>query len=426
MNKQMDSVFNYNLFFNGNLCHVCKKQNETLKTCSTCKAIAYCSREHQKIDWKKHKELCSIISNTNHLFDNFSVKTYEDFVKMKKTSYLLLKKKLQRNLYAYEEQMCMSPRVCEFCFFRKVTTYCEICRNVSYCSEEHKKSHRDQHKKHCEELKLSLELDLKSYYSELSSVDVTEKDFSNSLKVLPNSLNDLIHLYDDSLSISKDDIEIIRKSELIAPAATILYGMEASGFLIDRTYLKNTLTIHIVGADVNEMSLLWKIMSELPFHWVRNLKSLEYIVIGPELGHNGTTEKFKNQLCFSCKLREAKTRCTFHTQLYHNIVDMLEKPDLVVVFNSGLHEFKDDPKNNLWKDSIPSLLKYPGIPLILTAYTSDEIAEDIALLEKDISNVKVISPPHRNPFSNMRPLKNFDSQNEPVYYLNGHIAVLLK
>jgi len=39
-------------------CVVCSISNEKLLRCSQCKCVFYCSREHQKIDWKKHKSQC--------------------------------------------------------------------------------------------------------------------------------------------------------------------------------------------------------------------------------------------------------------------------------------------------------------------------------------------------------------------------------
>ena len=46
-------------------CMVCKKgasPSEPLKKCSRCSCMFYCSKEHQKQDWKTHKVLCSYIA----------------------------------------------------------------------------------------------------------------------------------------------------------------------------------------------------------------------------------------------------------------------------------------------------------------------------------------------------------------------------
>lgn len=40
-----------------NICVVCGKGDYLLR-CSRCKSVYYCSKEHQKLDWKKHKSNC--------------------------------------------------------------------------------------------------------------------------------------------------------------------------------------------------------------------------------------------------------------------------------------------------------------------------------------------------------------------------------
>ena len=42
----------------GMKCMVCGRFERLLR-CSRCKAAVYCSREHQRLDWKRHKSHCS-------------------------------------------------------------------------------------------------------------------------------------------------------------------------------------------------------------------------------------------------------------------------------------------------------------------------------------------------------------------------------
>lgn len=37
-------------------CAVCDKESRT--RCAACSGVFYCSAEHQKEDWKKHKPIC--------------------------------------------------------------------------------------------------------------------------------------------------------------------------------------------------------------------------------------------------------------------------------------------------------------------------------------------------------------------------------
>ncbi|CAG9825419.1 unnamed protein product [Phaedon cochleariae] len=421
----------YCTFFNSNVCHVCKTFDKPLKRCSSCKVMVYCSTDHQRSDWKYHKELCLIIKSASDTYKE-SVNTFADLLNDQYLKHIYWQEKLKRKLYDFEMQMWMFPRFCAVCYSQEATIFCAKCHNISYCSEEHKKHHQSQHEMHCNELKLSLEMDLFTFSQSLPDhyLEVSPNDIEDSISALPENLKQLMSMYDENYSTEnvKDigpHIIQIRKSQVIAPVATIIYGLEGSGFLSDRIFPKEELVVHLVGADITEMGLLWRIMSELPFHWIKNLRNFEYFIIGPDLNHSGTTDKFTNQLCLSCKSKKSTTRITFHEQLYHNIVGILKKPDVVVALNSGLHEFSNHPEDT-WKDSIPFLCQSPGVPLILTAYTKEEIIADINIVRKANKKVKVLVEPHRNPFSNLKPLRNFSSDIDPIYYINGFIAVLLK
>src|SRR6218665_1278061 len=42
----------------GELCVYCRLENSKMKKCTKCKSAAYCSRECQRADWKRHKTEC--------------------------------------------------------------------------------------------------------------------------------------------------------------------------------------------------------------------------------------------------------------------------------------------------------------------------------------------------------------------------------
>jgi hypothetical protein len=46
-------------------CPLCDKTTNLL-TCGKCKAVSYCSKEHQKMHWKQHKKVCSSDTNNEH------------------------------------------------------------------------------------------------------------------------------------------------------------------------------------------------------------------------------------------------------------------------------------------------------------------------------------------------------------------------
>ena len=44
-------------------CGFCGKSNLDLQKCTGCKSVVYCSREHQKKDWRAHKAMCKFLRN---------------------------------------------------------------------------------------------------------------------------------------------------------------------------------------------------------------------------------------------------------------------------------------------------------------------------------------------------------------------------
>jgi len=50
-------VINWPVFSTGMECVVCKKKDD-LQVCTGCRNVYYCGKDHQKADWKAHKELC--------------------------------------------------------------------------------------------------------------------------------------------------------------------------------------------------------------------------------------------------------------------------------------------------------------------------------------------------------------------------------
>lgn len=51
-------------------CGLCRARHchdgTPLLACSACKSVHYCCREHQKKDWKKHKNLCMMVQEVVH------------------------------------------------------------------------------------------------------------------------------------------------------------------------------------------------------------------------------------------------------------------------------------------------------------------------------------------------------------------------
>ncbi|XP_057653853.1 uncharacterized protein LOC130892442 [Diorhabda carinulata] len=431
MNEQFDPEV-YCSYYHSNLCHVCKISGK-LKRCSQCRSIAYCSQEHQKFDWKYHKKFCAAMTRANSDCEFIAIRNFEDLLTVKKIKFRLLCKYLQRQLSIYENQICMFSRHCEICYSPNIYSECDKCKSVFFCSDDHKFKFEHFHQKNCSEFKLNLEIGLFTKFNN-EEVDLFVCDISKKLQTLPHSLSELVELYDKSSKHGYDDImQKLRKHDCLSPIATILYGLEQSNLIVDRIAVKDELTIHIVGGSIYETVRQWRHMAELGFHWIHNLVKLDFMVIGPELDFDGTTV-FTHQLCETCEQRKCQTMCSFHTQLYHDKINHIKKPDAVVAFNSGLHTCyseklvnEDDLPEYLWANSIKYLVKNKNTPLILTAFTLKEIEKDVEVVKNHAeSELKVLIPPSSNPFADSKPIRDIESQQEPFFYINGFVSVLTR
>ena len=52
------------LLGNSKYCEMCKKKGKLLR-CSHCRVVYYCSQEHQKENWCKHKQQCGVLAEAH-------------------------------------------------------------------------------------------------------------------------------------------------------------------------------------------------------------------------------------------------------------------------------------------------------------------------------------------------------------------------
>ncbi|XP_043525082.1 egl nine homolog 1 [Frieseomelitta varia] len=64
-------------------CVICNRTDKLLR-CSRCKAVFYCTKEHQRRDWKRHKEFCATHSVESIVSDTVSVASQNSILKSTK------------------------------------------------------------------------------------------------------------------------------------------------------------------------------------------------------------------------------------------------------------------------------------------------------------------------------------------------------
>ncbi|KAF7269224.1 hypothetical protein GWI33_017682 [Rhynchophorus ferrugineus] len=317
-------------------------------------------------------------------------------------------------------QMWLFTLACAVCFKREDLLPCKYCLSVYYCSEEHQNKHKESHSKFCDEFKLALDMDCYFIHS-IPVISLHPKEVEDELMSIPEDKNFLSSLIECSATI--ESMEFKNNSDEILSGLTILLGLQQGDVIVKRTISSNNLNIHIVGSSNFEYNLNWICITEIMCHWIMNVQKIHFDFIGPGcLSDSNLFQHLENFLCSKCMKRKFTATASFHQSFYHDVIIKLHKPDIVVAFNNGIHEYIDSI-NDTWKESLKSLLRYNSVPLLLTAYTESELTSDLNRI-LSVSDVKFIYGPKKNIFSNTRPLQDWESEINPLYYINNYIAVV--
>lgn len=414
-------VFKYNYFFYANVCHICKRFGKeiSLKRCGNCSMISYCSKEHQKIHWSQHKDLCNAIcsvlkdntiSMTLNIKQNVDLKTW---VQMKMNFMLLVAIKLDRKLEYYEEQMFKFPRSCVTCHDQniKILEDCSNCPNISFCIK-----HKDNiiHKKFCNLLKLCFNLDIISitYNKKIPRIKIPHH--TNHIN-LPQNIKNFIDCYIEpqkDLQISMVEETIINTEYLTRPL-TFLYAIQKLQYFLK----DNNIIIHIIAAnmiDINGIEL-WEIL----LHWLPYTTMAKIILIGPEL----SIGSISMNLCKNCQYNNKRLSIQICDTLYESYANSNSymKPNFIIGYNAGIHEYEDfKSENYTWKQSL-KIIAEQNCPLILTSYTLTEAEKEQIRLNEILNNYIKCTYFEQNPFSSLRPYRDFET--EGIYYQNQYIII---
>ncbi|XP_031831791.1 uncharacterized protein LOC116426664 [Nomia melanderi] len=409
-----------NYHFYTNACHVCKQFGEgiSLKRCGNCTMIAYCSKGHQRKHWPQHRDLCSIICNilndnklSNFLnYGDINIKKWTD---MKMNFMLLVAMKIPRRLKHYEEQMFKFLRSCTVCHNRnpKELVDCLNCPAASFCVKH--KNHA-AHIKVCYMFKLCFKLDLALIMHEKKIPELKLPCRMNYMD-LPGCIEDFIKQYvkeEMSLQLSIEEQTIINAEYLTRPL-TCLYAMKK----LKEFLWEDKIIIHIIAANMLEVSgiNLWEIL----LHWLPKSTVVQIILIGPEV----FPDPISINLCNHCQSNNKKllieTHNVFYTNYFNNISNM--KPNFIIGYNAGISECEDLKfGNDTWAQSL-QIIADQHCPLILTSYTISEAMEEQARLKVVLNNNIKCSFLGHNPYSGLRPYRDFES--EGVYYQNQYIII---
>lgn len=412
--------------FYNTACGVCLFTGPDLKYCSRCKIMPYCSKNHQSQDWIFHKSLCNAIKRTAKYEPLTPFSSFREYCIHRLTQNMRWVQALGRKLEVWEKYMWMFPRVCVYCFSKENLFPCPNCYCVSYCSVEHRKIHHRYHSENCAELRLGLEIDrffLKNLPIPLYKIDHMEdekdkfpEDYDKYFIPSPEIEVEFTNEHENVVNILKRESTII--------GATLIHAFERAQLVENRQSKKESLLIHVVGASLNEGRCNWGLNSELIFHWITNLKNIHFILIGPETEGDIAPVSIKTDMCLKCSEGEKAFVLEYHQKFYHEIIDSLPKPDMVAVFNCGLHEYETDEEMDYWQPSIRCLVQNTEVPLMLTSLTKSEMDSDLNRITSLDVQLQFIVENKKNSFCGRRPCRNWMHDKKAVFYNDERISIL--
>lgn len=417
------------------VCHVCKLLESSkcsLKKCSKCKMISYCSKEHQRQHWSAHKDFCKVISEIckcnrmTNLFEK-AVGISPDQYRYYRNHYVNeCTKELGRELYLWEKEMIYYPQVCHTCYEsdRQKLTTCQKCHHVSYCQLSHLKPDHDIW---CKEFQVYRDIILYQCYNGIIQPSIPDRVLQQYTPLTGEMKTFMLNNNTASgKSLSLNSLNFVALTDIATCPLTVLFSLQHCNFCLEEI---RSLTIHLVGAEMQfEIDTLskWEL---LLLHLVPSLKTLKVVFVGPQLETESAYIQTvgKNKTCKECNAAGRKVIYEFWKTLYHDYLkcDEYHKPDLISAFNAGLYRLSDFEGKDTWSPSIEAMLKEPGIPVVVTEYTDKELPFDIQRIQNTVDSLEIIMPPARNPFASLKPSLNFLSDETiPVIFKNFHITIL--
>ncbi|XP_055643162.1 uncharacterized protein LOC129779611 [Toxorhynchites rutilus septentrionalis] len=434
--------------FNPTRCNICFTRNvhnrltvtgQKLRFCKGCRMIGYCGEQHQKEDWKYHKDFCRSVmrilttKRVEHILDirddsgNIVGSTKRNLECAISLAESMIISMLRRKLHRHEHTLLRFPNICRVCYEYDSSKLkgCEACFQVLYCSEEHRLQDAENHAKWCEMYRVNLLLD--ADFPEYEDILNFPKLTAFELSTFPKNSFDLVNTaYKTRISSTPktaEDFKDLKYVSNYSHVGSILYALYTTNMHLE---LQQSLVIYVVGAEDELLFFDYNICAII-FTYLPQVRDVIVHFIGPQLYN------FKEDVELTFKgARTVKMR--FHMGLYHTLDanEFLGRPQLVISYNCGFHEYVDSNRES-WGTTLARLLRFVNIPIVFTSYTRDEACQDCAIVQRvnkraakkrDLVFVKRAAV---NPFKDYKPLRNtsYIDERDELYHSNGYISLVI-
>mmetsp|Transcript_32775 Transcript_32775/g.47436 ORF Transcript_32775/g.47436 Transcript_32775/m.47436 type:complete len:477 (-) Transcript_32775:28-1458(-) len=412
-----------------NICHRGPLSETNITRCARCLVAKYCCKEHQRADWKDHKEWCKVFSN--YPADDKAESKDEWRRQANRQTNLVNHMMSMRfgkrpaNCSVTNQMVFLQPR-CRKCYAAGADVtlvLCPICQGVALCQECHGKENVHFHPapeiaclSECDEHLINAACIGCVAMMKVPLMVESETDCSSFWK--PKN-------WGDYLRRKRGDFELPEQMLWVAPVVACLTDHLTISFTIQHALVHSEkygkqksssctrLVVHIIGASAFEQFGGSKYV-EL----VRLMPALKYIhiyLIGADIreapsGPFNRPERIRD---------DCETRLTIVRGLYHNVAATLENADLLAAFHPGMHDAD-------FIDSWTPTLEYirankPDIPCVFTGYNRDEVVKDSQVLRN--AGLTVLMEPQGNPFRGLRPFLDPTRETADFIYSNFYYAM---
>lgn len=403
----------YNKFYHPVLCHICKRWEKESLPCELCNNIVYCCQLHRSLYETEHLKLCKSSLKCLWLLlicrQRGPLILSDNLVLSRRTIGKLLmefvEEDLGRKLQLFEKQMLIFSKVCLICHKARGVSYCEGCYSVFYC-EDHVVQFHDEHEQtHCNNIMLSLNLDIASIDRSIFTLNIDLSNFPKTETPF-NDMDSFFMKYIFPTRLMNQSWTLLDhfNSDYISAPLTVHSGMHEAQLL--NLLNKESFIVHVIAAnDLDRYSLpAWEIL----LHLSRKTKNIVIIMIGPELPFD--CGKF--QVCEICEMHGQILNYEYHFMLYHNYVGspMYIQPDIIIGFQADFCE-----NVTTWNESLLAL-QAQMCPLFLTNVSVNSIRNDIHKIQEVLgANVTPIFE-IENRYKACRPYKILEYE---FYYRNS-------
>lgn len=409
----------YNMFFNPNLCHICKSANNgRLLLCDKCYMISYCGVQHKIMHQEEHSVICGVITQLSQRdLLGMNRLTSTECLHLKQKIYHLVEKNMCRPIHMYEIGLIFFARTCYICHRWFDVYTCGSCYSANFCHEHAQDFLKYHHTSKCK--KLLIYLNCKINYANTRGRNLeTLKfyEFPEDIKCSSNVLDFIglnVHFENENWSAKPWTTDLLslrdyNYSEHISYPLALFYGLQDANLV----HILST-PVCVIHVILEYTYVAWLLLYDVLFHLLGHEVRKIVIIFISQFILEWPSPSVLLDTCSTCKLN--KKILILHTFpfCYENYVCSTDyrRPNIVVSFNKGAKR---------WTRACLTALQDQNCPLLSTFATLYQAKT----LTNYIKNILGVEQPciRKNRFGSLFPIKSISCPDD-VCYRNQYYVI---